>query len=102
MIQPFHKQNSDTLHRMLNAVQPDSYVRPHRHLDPPKAEAWILLQGVARSSSPSRMTAGYATASMLLSSPDGDAGALRRRSSCAERSTTPPPRPPSWSSTPTR
>lgn len=45
VIQPFHKQNSETLHRMLNAVQPDSYVRPHRHLDPPKAEAWILLQG---------------------------------------------------------
>lgn len=45
VIQPFHKQNSDTLHRMLNAVQPDSYVRPHRHLEPPKAEAWILLQG---------------------------------------------------------
>jgi cupin fold WbuC family metalloprotein len=30
---------------MLNAVQPDSYVRPHRHLDPPKAEAWIVLRG---------------------------------------------------------
>jgi hypothetical protein len=26
VIQPFHKQNSETLHRMLNAVQPDSYV----------------------------------------------------------------------------
>jgi aspartate aminotransferase len=45
VIQPFHKSESDTLHRMLNAVQPDSYVRPHRHLDPPKAEAFILLRG---------------------------------------------------------
>lgn len=45
VIQPFHKQNSESLHRMFNAVQPDSYVPPHRHLDPPKAEAWIVLQG---------------------------------------------------------
>jgi cupin fold WbuC family metalloprotein len=45
VIQPFHKGAADPLHRMLNAVQPDSYVRPHRHLDPPKAEAWIVLQG---------------------------------------------------------
>jgi cupin fold WbuC family metalloprotein len=45
MIQPFHRSAQDTLHRMLNAVQPDSYVRPHRHLDPPKAEAWVVLRG---------------------------------------------------------
>jgi len=45
MIQPFHRSEDDTLHRMFNAVQPDSYVRPHRHLDPPKAEAWIVLRG---------------------------------------------------------
>ena len=45
MIQPFHRSEQDTLHRMFNAVQLDSYVRPHRHLDPPKAEAWIVLRG---------------------------------------------------------
>ena len=45
VILPFHERASDPLHRMLNAVQPDSYVRPHRHLDPPKSEAWILLRG---------------------------------------------------------
>jgi cupin fold WbuC family metalloprotein len=45
IIQPFHKSNADLLHRMLNVVQPDSYIRPHRHLDPPKAEAWVLLSG---------------------------------------------------------
>jgi cupin fold WbuC family metalloprotein len=45
VIQPFHRSAADPLHRMLNAVQPDSYVRPHRHLDPPKAEAWIVLRG---------------------------------------------------------
>ena len=30
---------------MFNAVQPDSYIPPHRHLDPPKAESWIVLCG---------------------------------------------------------
>jgi cupin fold WbuC family metalloprotein len=45
VIAPFHRSPEDSLHRMLNAVQPDSYIRPHRHLDPPKAEAWVLLQG---------------------------------------------------------
>ena len=45
VIAPYHKSHADPLHRMLNAVQPDSYIRPHRHLDPPKSEAWILLRG---------------------------------------------------------
>jgi cupin fold WbuC family metalloprotein len=33
--------------RMLNAIEPESYVRPHRHLDPDKAEVFIALQGSA-------------------------------------------------------
>jgi cupin fold WbuC family metalloprotein len=45
VIAPFHRDPAELLHRMLNAVQPDSYVRPHRHLDPPKAEAWVVLRG---------------------------------------------------------
>jgi cupin fold WbuC family metalloprotein len=45
VIQPFHRSERETLHRMFNAVQPGSYIRPHRHLQPPKAEAWIVLQG---------------------------------------------------------
>lgn len=45
VIAPFHRSEADPLHRMLNAVQPDSYVRPHRHRDPPKSEAWIALRG---------------------------------------------------------
>ena len=45
VIQPFHRSESATLHRMFNAVQPDSYIPPHRHLDPPKAESWIVLRG---------------------------------------------------------
>jgi len=44
-IQPFHRSSSATLHRMFNAVQPDSYIPPHCHADPPKAESWIVLRG---------------------------------------------------------
>jgi len=35
----------DLVQRMLNAIEPDSYVRPHRHLDPPKIETFIVLRG---------------------------------------------------------
>jgi cupin fold WbuC family metalloprotein len=42
---PFHKSEAESLHRMLNVIQPDSYVRPHRHLEPPRAEAWVVLRG---------------------------------------------------------
>jgi len=41
----FHTGDGDNLHRMLNALQPASYVTPHRHADPPKSESLILLQG---------------------------------------------------------
>ena len=45
MILPFHKHDGEALHRMFNAVQPGSYLRPHRHIDPPKAEVFIVLRG---------------------------------------------------------
>jgi cupin fold WbuC family metalloprotein len=45
IIQPFHRAESASLHRMFNAVQPGSYIAPHRHLEPPKDESWIVLQG---------------------------------------------------------
>lgn len=45
-IHVFHGGDDDPLQRMLNAIQPGSYIRPHRHLDPPKSESLILLQGV--------------------------------------------------------
>ncbi|MHC4992475.1 MAG: WbuC family cupin fold metalloprotein [Planctomycetota bacterium] len=44
-IHALHADDDDTLHRMLNAIQPGSYVAPHRHLDPPKAESLLLVQG---------------------------------------------------------
>jgi len=42
---PLHKSHSDNLHRMLNALQPGSYIQPHRHLYPPKAESIIVIRG---------------------------------------------------------
>ncbi len=42
----FHEGDADPLQRMLNALQPGSYIRPHRHLDPPKSESVVLLQGM--------------------------------------------------------
>ena len=41
----FHEGDDDPLHRMLNAIEPGSYVQPHRHLFPPKAESLIILSG---------------------------------------------------------
>jgi len=45
IILPLHKSDDANLHRMLNAMQPGSYIQPHRHLFPPKAESVIVLQG---------------------------------------------------------
>jgi len=45
IIYPFHQSAGDNLHRMLNAIQPDSYIPPHRHLSPPKAESIVVLRG---------------------------------------------------------
>lgn len=45
IIYPLHKSAGAPLHRMLNAIQPGSYIQPHRHLFPPKAESVIVLQG---------------------------------------------------------
>jgi cupin fold WbuC family metalloprotein len=45
-IHVFHAGDADPLQRMLNAIQPGSYIQPHRHLEPPKSEAVVVLQGM--------------------------------------------------------
>jgi len=40
-----HQSDASVCHRLLNAIEPGSYIRPHRHLDPEKSEAMILLRG---------------------------------------------------------
>jgi cupin fold WbuC family metalloprotein len=41
----FHKVPEDTLQRMLNALEPETYVCPHKHEHPDKREAFIILKG---------------------------------------------------------
>ena len=41
----FHKEDSDKLQRMLNAIEPETYIRPHKHANPDKREIFILLKG---------------------------------------------------------
>lgn len=38
-------QLEDRVQRMLNALEPETYVRPHRHIDPPKVEMFVILRG---------------------------------------------------------
>ncbi len=35
----------DPVHRLLNAIEPGSWVRPHRHLDPPRSETVLVVAG---------------------------------------------------------
>ncbi|MQY50734.1 WbuC family cupin fold metalloprotein [Rhodocyclus tenuis] len=41
----FHRHESDAAHRLLNAIEPGSYVPPHRHLDPAKDETMLVVRG---------------------------------------------------------
>lgn len=41
----FHPADDFPAHRLLNAMEPDSYIAPHRHLDPVKDETMIVLRG---------------------------------------------------------
>src|ERR1700678_2594971 len=43
----FHSGAADNPHRFLNVLLRGTYVRPHRHSDPPKAESFLVLEGVA-------------------------------------------------------
>lgn len=41
----FHPHNDYPAHRLVNAIEPGSYVAPHRHLDPSKDETMVVLRG---------------------------------------------------------
>lgn len=41
----FHSADAAPAHRLLNAIEPGSYVAPHRHLDPNKDESFVVLRG---------------------------------------------------------
>ena len=40
-----HADNAYPCHRLFNALQPGTYVRVHRHLEPSKDETLVLLRG---------------------------------------------------------
>ena len=41
----FHEHPSARIQRMLNAMEPDTYVRPHKHESPDKLEVFFCLKG---------------------------------------------------------
>ncbi|MDJ1468598.1 WbuC family cupin fold metalloprotein [Cytophagaceae bacterium DM2B3-1] len=41
----FHHTPDDLLNRMLNAMEPGTYVHPHKHENPDKREAFLILRG---------------------------------------------------------
>lgn len=41
----FHTDDAQPGHRLLNAMEPGSYIMPHRHLDPNKDETMVVLRG---------------------------------------------------------
>jgi len=41
----FHEVLDEPINRLLNAMEPDTYIRPHRHCNPDKNEIFLLLRG---------------------------------------------------------
>ena len=45
-IRRFHEHH-ERVQRMINCIEPESYVRPHRHQDPDQVELFVALRGKA-------------------------------------------------------
>jgi len=41
----FHDTLDDPINRLINAMEPDTYLRPHRHKNPDKIEIFLILRG---------------------------------------------------------
>ena len=41
----FHPCLADPINRMLNAMEPGTYIQPHKHEDPDRFEVFLLLRG---------------------------------------------------------
>lgn len=41
-----HPSDDFCCHRLFNAIEPGSYLRPHRHLDPVKDETFLIVRGM--------------------------------------------------------
>ncbi len=42
-----HTELNDPLQRLCNAIEPGTYIRPHRHFEPPASEVFLMLRGSA-------------------------------------------------------
>jgi cupin fold WbuC family metalloprotein len=40
-----HKSPDDTIQRFINALEPNTYIRPHKHEKPDKTEILVILKG---------------------------------------------------------
>ena len=40
-----HERLDDPVQRLLNAIEPGTYIQPHRHLDPPTWEVFLMVRG---------------------------------------------------------
>jgi len=45
ILQKVHKSHGSNVHRMFNALQPGTYVTPHRHMNPTKDETILVVAG---------------------------------------------------------
>jgi cupin fold WbuC family metalloprotein len=43
----FHETYESVVQRMLNALEPGTYIQPHKHENPDKVEVFIILKGKA-------------------------------------------------------
>jgi len=41
----FHESLDDPINRLINVMEPDTYLRPHRHKNPDKIEIFLILRG---------------------------------------------------------
>jgi len=48
MILPIHRQQEAEVQRLVNFLQPGTYIRPHKHPMPHATESIVLLQGAIR------------------------------------------------------
>lgn len=69
----FHERLDNSLNRLINAMEPETYLRPHRHCDPDKDESFLLLRGKVAFFTFDN--AGNVTEKLILSPEDGVFGA---------------------------
>lgn len=48
MILPIHRTQEAEVQRLINFLQPGTYIRPHKHAMPHASESIVLLQGAIR------------------------------------------------------